>query len=138
MEKIYFDAQTYVWRTQFDISDIKDDVLKECADIMEEMGDVPGDNFGFFNEWNGNINFDGTFVIETKIHTIIKKGIDVCTTLFNENIKLPFNKVNTDAWVNVVRAKNPKQPNFDTPTEIVMHNHVDLNHINKVKWIDTT
>jgi hypothetical protein len=138
MEKIYFDDETYVWRTQFDISDIKDDVLKECADIMKEMGDVPGDNFGFFNEWNGNINFDGTFAIETKIHNIIKKGIDVCTTLFNENMKLPFNKVNTDAWINVVRAKNPKQPNFLQDNEIEMHSHTDLNKKNKVFRPDYT
>lgn len=138
MEKIYFDDQTYIWRTQFDISHMKDDVLKECFDIMEEIGELPGDNFGIFNQWKESIDFDGNFEPTMKIDEIIKEGIKSCITLFNQNKGLPYNKINTDAWINVVRAKDPKQPNFATPTEIVMHNHVDLNHTNKVFRPDYT
>ena len=138
MEKIYFDDETYIWRTKFDISHMKDDVLKECFSIMEEMGELPGDNYGFFSEWKEDIDFNGNFEVTTKIDEILKEGIKGCITLFNENIKLPYNKINTDGWINVVRAKNPKQPNFSTETEIVMHNHTDLNHMNKVFRPDYT
>lgn len=138
MEKIYFDDQTYIWKTKFDISHIKDDVLKECFSIMEKIGEIPGDNFGFFSEWKENIDFDGNFESTTKIDEILKYGIKACITLFIENTKLPYNKINTDGWINVVRAKNPKQPNFSTETEIEMHNHTDLNHKNKVFRPDYT
>jgi hypothetical protein len=138
MEKIYFDEQTYIWRTQFNISHIKDEILKECFSIIEEMGENPGDNFGCFNQWNENIDFDGNFQSNRKIDKIIKEGIKSCITLFNENIKLQYNKINTDGWINIVRAKNPRQPNFSTETEIVMHNHTELNHINKVFRPDYT
>ena len=138
MEKIYFDEQTYIWKTQFDISHIKNDVLKECFYIMEEVGELPGDGFGFFNEWKENIDFDGNFETTMKIDEIVKEGIKCCKKIFNENKGLPYNKLNTDAWINVVRAKNPKQPNFATKTEIVMHNHTDLNHKNKMFRPDYT
>jgi hypothetical protein len=138
MEKIYFDDQTYIWRTQFDISHMKDDVLKECVDIMEEIGELPGDNFGFLSKWKDDIDFDGNFDATTKVDEIVKEGIKACITLFNENKKLSYNKINTDAWINVVRAKNPKQPNFSTETEIVMHTHTELNHANKVFRPDYT
>lgn len=138
MEKIYFDEQTYIWVTQFDISHMKDDVLKECFDIMEEIGELPGDNFGFFTKWKESVDFDGDFETTTKIEEIVKEGIQSCIKIFNKNKGLAYNKINTDGWINVVRAKNPKQPNFDAPTEIVMHNHVDLNHTNKVFRPDYT
>ena len=138
MEKIYFDEQTYVWRTQFDISHMKDAVLEECFYVMKETGEIPGDNFGFFNEWKENMDFDGNFETTMKIDEIVKEGIKCCRKIFNENKGLPYNKLNTDAWINVVRAKNPKQPNFATKTEIVMHNHVDLNHKNKMFKPDYT
>lgn len=138
MEKIYFDDETYIWRTQFDITHIKDDVLKECFHIMDEIGELPGDNFGIFSEWKESIDFDGNFEPTMKIDEIIKEGIKSCVTLFNQNKGLPYNKINTDGWINVVRAKNPKQPNFSTETEIVMHTHTELNHNNKVFRPDYT
>ena len=51
MEKIYFDDETYIWRTKFDISHIKDDVLKECFSIMEEIGE-------FLFKYNIGISID--------------------------------------------------------------------------------
>jgi hypothetical protein len=138
MEKIYFDDETYIWRTKFDISHMKDEILEECFDIMGEIGELPGDNFGFFSEWKENVDFDGDFESTKKIYEVVKKGIQACITIFNENIKLPYNKINTDGWINVVRARNPKQPNFSTETEIEMHNHTDICHENKVFRPDYT
>jgi hypothetical protein len=130
MEKIYFDDETYIWKTNFDISHMKDDVLEECFGIIKDMEvSTPHDNFGLFSEWKENIDFNGDFESTKKIYQIIKEGLKTCTTLFNENIKLPYNKINADAWINVVRAKNPKQGNFLTETEIKMHIHTDLNHM---------
>jgi hypothetical protein len=138
MEKIYFDDETYIWRTKFDISHMKDEILEECFDIMGEIGELPGDNFGFFSEWKENVDFDGDFESTKKIYEVVKKGIQACITIFNENIKLPYNKINTDGWINVVRARNPKQPNFSIETEIEMHNHTDICHKNKVFRPDYT
>ena len=61
MEKIYFDDETYIWRTKFDISDFKDTVLDECSQIMESLGEIPGDNFGYFTEWT-DLNFTGEII----------------------------------------------------------------------------
>jgi hypothetical protein len=126
MEKIYFDDETYIWKTNFNISHIKDEVLEECLNIIKDMEvSRPYDDFVFFREWKENIDFNGDFESTKKIYEIVKEGIKVCTTLFNENIKLPYNKINTNSWVNVVRSKNPKQGNFLTETEIIMHNHMN-------------
>ena len=139
MKKIYFDDETYIWRTQFGISHIKDDVLKECFDMMDEIGEIPGDNFGFFDKWIESVDyFDGNFEATTKIEEIVKEGIQNCIKIFNENKKLPYNNINTDGWINVVRAKNPKQPNFSTETEIVMHNHTEINQTHKTFKPDYT
>jgi hypothetical protein len=139
MEKIYFDDETYIWKTKFDISHMKDSVLEECLIIIKDMEDLkPTDTFRFFSEWKENIDFNGNFESTAKIHEIVKEGLNVCIELFNENIKLPYNKINTEAWINVVRAKNPKQKPFSKENEIVMHNHTDLNHMSKVFRPDYT
>ena len=61
-------------------------MLKECFSIMEEIGELPGDNYGFFSEWKEDIDFNGNFEVTTKIDEILKEGIKGCITLFNENI----------------------------------------------------
>ena len=143
MEKIYFDDETYIWKTNFNISHIKDEVLEECLNIIKDVEvSISYDAFVFFREWKENIDFIGHFESTKKIYEIVKEGIKVCTTLFNENIKLPYNKINTESWVNVVRAKNPKQDNFLKETEIIMHNHmnngfrVDYSYVHYVQMPD--
>jgi hypothetical protein len=139
MEKIYFDDETYIWKTNFDISHMKDDVLEECLSIIKEFeASTPYDDFLFFREWKENIDFNGDFESTKKIYEIVKEGIKACTTLFNENIKLPYNKINTDGWVNLVRTKNPKQSTFLTETEIKMHNHTENNRNSKLFRPDYT
>jgi hypothetical protein len=129
MEKIYFDDETYIWKTKFDISHMKDNVLEECFIIidMEDLGMM--DAFGFFSEGKENIDFNGNFEVTKKIHEIVKEGINLCIILFNENIKSPYNKINTEAWINVVRANNPTQKISSAESELVMHNHTDLNRM---------
>jgi hypothetical protein len=71
----------------------------------------------------------GNIDVKTKIDEIIQMGINSCVKLYEE-INLPYNKVNTDAWVNVVRSINPVQHQFKH-NEIKWidkyHNHVDIN-----------
>jgi hypothetical protein len=38
----------------------------------------------------------------------------------------PFNKVNINSWINVVKRGNPKQDDFKKGGEATLHNHVDL------------
>lgn len=127
MEKIYFDEKTYIWKGVFDITHIKDDVLKECIQIIHDMENhISTDNYGLFNK-RINIDIDEKFEIKSKIDEILNAGINACTLLFNENVGKRYNKINMDGWINVVRAKNPKQPGFEIEDNIVMHSHTDLN-----------
>lgn len=128
MEKIYFDEKTYIWKGVFDITHIKDDVLKECIQIIHDMENhISTDNYGLFTKRDKYVDFNQTFKVNTKIDEIINVGINTCITLFNENISKPYNKINIDGWINVVRANNPKQPVFEIEGNIVMHSHTELN-----------
>ena len=75
------------------------------------MPDLPGDFTG------GLIN------IETKLDEIVQLGINKCKEIYNEK-NINYNKINTGAWVNVVRSKNPVQKKF-YPDE-KYHIHTDI------------
>jgi hypothetical protein len=128
MEKIYFDEKTYIWKDVFDITHIKNDVLKECIQIINYMEKhISTDNYGLFNKRKKNIDINEKFEIYTKIDEILNAGINACTLLFNQNVGKRYNKINIDGWINIVRATNPKQPGFEIKDNIVMHSHTDLN-----------
>ena len=130
MEKLYFDDTTFIWKTTFDISHIKENVINECIKIIEDFGEHPTDNYGLFTERKKYLDFNEKFKVTTKIDEIINTGIVVCLALFNENNSKSYDKINIDGWINIVRAKNPKQPNFLTTNEIVMHSHSEINKKN--------
>ena len=123
MEKIYFDETTFIWKTTLDISHIKENVINECIKIIEDFGEHPTDAYGLFTKI---LDFNETFKVNTKIDEIINMGIILCVDLYNK----PYNKINIDAWINVVRAENPKQHNFKKLNEIEMHSHTEINKKN--------
>jgi hypothetical protein len=107
----------------------KDTLLKEANFVIESQPDIKTDGFGYKKEWNNNINFTGEINIETKMDEIIQIGIDHCKDLYKER-NVVYNKINTDAWVNVVRSTNPVQIQFkheELKGVDKFHVHTDIN-----------
>jgi hypothetical protein len=123
MEKIYFDEDTFIWKTKLNRINDKTLFLKEAQDIIKSQPETKTDGFGFKKEWNDNLDFIGEFKIETKLDEIVQIGINTCKEIYNEK-NISYNKINTDAWVNVVRAKNPIQENFHNGKKY--HIHTDI------------
>jgi hypothetical protein len=129
MEKLYFDEETYIWRGKLNRLSDKSDLLKEANSIIESQPDVKTDGYGFVKEWNQNINFTGEIDIKTKMDEIIQIGIDRCKDLYKEK-NILYNKINTDAWVNVVRSTDPVQIQFkheELKGVDKYHVHTDIN-----------
>ncbi len=124
MEKIYFDDTTFIWKDKLNLSSNKTGLLKEAYSIMELQSNIKTDAFGYKKLWNGSLNFIGDIDAQTKIDEIIQIGINKCIEIYNET-NVNYNKINIDAWINVVRSKNPVQQNFHNDNKY--HNHIDIN-----------
>lgn len=111
MEKIYFDETTYIWKTKLNRKEDKEQFLKESYSVIESLSNVKTDGFAYKKEWTENIDFVGKINIENKLDEIVQEGINSCKELYKEK-NITFNKVNTDAWINVVRSQNPVQIQF--------------------------
>jgi hypothetical protein len=113
MEKIYFDDTTYIWKTKLNRVNDKTLFLEEANYIVDSKSKF--DKVDAYplnkNGWNNNLDFIGDFKIETKLDEIVQIGINKCKEIYNET-GINYNKINTDAWVNVVRSQNPVQENF--------------------------
>jgi hypothetical protein len=129
MEKIYFDDTTFLWKTKLNKLVDKSFFLKEAYSVIESQPDVKSDGFAYKKEWNQNINFIGEINIETKLDEIVQIGIDCCKDLYKEK-NIEYNKINTDAWINVVRSHNPVQIQFqheNLKRVDKFHTHTDIN-----------
>lgn len=129
MEKIYFDDTTYIWKTKLNRKLDKSDLLEEAIKVIESQPHIKTDGFGYKREWNTNLDFLGKIDIKTKMDEIVQIGIDECKKLYTERDVI-YNKINTDAWVNVVRANNPVQINFkheELKGVDKFHVHTDIN-----------
>jgi hypothetical protein len=123
MEKILFDDTTYIWKTKLNRINDKPLFLKEAYSLIESQPNTKTDGYGYKLEWNGNLDFIGEFKIETKLDEIVQIGINKCKEIYNEK-NISYNKINTDAWINMVRAKNPVQVNFHNGKKY--HIHTDI------------
>jgi hypothetical protein len=131
MEKVYFDDTTFIWKGKLNLVPYKDLILDEANTLIESLKEmVHTDGFGYKQEWINNIDFNGTFTIKNKLDEVCQYGIDVCKDIYLEQFNKEFNKVNTDAWVNVVRSKEPVQENFYDENE-KYHTHTEINKKNK-------
>ena len=131
MEKIYFDDTTFIWKSKLGLSMYKDIILKETNEVIDSLKEVVHtDGFGYKIEWTNDINFNGNFSIQNKLDAVCQYGIDVCKDIYLEQFNKEFNKVNTDAWVNVVRSKEPVQENFYDKKQ-KYHTHTEINKKNK-------
>jgi hypothetical protein len=130
MEKVMYDTKTYLYRDILNLSDFKDEILKKCNEIIESLPNVTQDGYGYFEE-SKDLNFIGEIEIKNKLDEILKFGIQSCIDVYQLEYNLPFNKISTDCWVNVVRAKNPVQFD-DIESELHQyHIHTEINEKNK-------
>jgi len=125
MEKLYFNDTTFIWKTKLNKLTDKSLFLKEAYSVIDSQPGVKTDGFGYKKEWNNNLNFIGKIEIKSKLDEVIQNGIDLCKELYTTN-NLPFNKINIDAWVNVVRSIDPIQPNFYNDHQ-KFHIHTEIN-----------
>jgi hypothetical protein len=129
MEKIYFDDDTYIWKTKLNRTDDKLIFLKEAYSVIESRPYIKTDGFGYKKEWNENLDFLGEVKIESKLDEIMQIGINSCKKLYEEK-NTKYNKINTDAWINVVKSKNPVQIQFqheDLKGVDKFHTHTSIN-----------
>lgn len=123
MEQIIFDTNTKIYKTKLNLVHIKNELLNECDEVIKSKPTAPADNFGYGEiTWGNNLDFNGEITIKQKLDVVVNLSIQKCKELYS----IEYNKINTDAWINRVRAKNPVQPNFKEKNEIIFHNHVEL------------
>jgi hypothetical protein len=134
MEKLYFDETTFIWKGKGGLSDLKKDILEEANKVIESLKDVVKfDGYGYKDEWRGNIDFIGKIDIKNKLDMVCQLGIDSCKKIWETNVGKNYNKVNTDAWVNIVRSKDPVQIQFkheELKGVDKFHTHTDINKQN--------
>ena len=124
MTKIFFDDSTFIWKTKLNLVGDKTKLLKESYELIKSMPKNDTDSFDYKKEWNSSLNFNGNIKVKTKLDEIVQIGINKCKEIYNET-HIHYNKINMDAWVNVVRSKNPIQQNFHKGNKY--HNHIDIN-----------
>jgi len=124
MIKIHFDDTTYIWKSKLNIIKDRSLFLKEAYSLIKSMPNVKTDGFAYKREWTENLDFMGDFKIEKKLDEIVQIGVNECKKLYNEK-NVVYNKVNTEAWINVVRSKDPVQTKYSNGKKY--HIHTEIN-----------
>ena len=120
VEKIYFDESTFIWKSKLKLSDYKKSILEESLDVINSSEDYrkKADAYGYL-DGSRHVDSTGNILIKNRLDEICQLGINQCKQLYEDK----FNKVNTSAWINVVRSKNPVQP---TLMNSKYHTHTDI------------
>ena len=116
MEQIYFDTETYIWKTKLNLLDSKKLIIDSIKKIDSKN------------------KFDSISIPKKDIllNKICNLGIDMCKALYESTIKIPFNTIQTEEWINIVSAKNPVQLNFHNGIFMdKYHSHTEINEKNK-------
>lgn len=125
IERLVFSEKTVIYRTKLhQLIEHKDVILKKCEEIVASQPDVKTDGYGYIINYN-DLNFLGKIDIQNKLDEVVQLGIDNCIEIYNDTQK-PYNRIQTDGWVNVVRAKNPVQHNFMENMQ-KYHVHTEIN-----------
>jgi len=135
MKKIFFDDKTYIWIKSLDLVKLKSEILRESYIVVDSKKDtVKTDGYGYREEWKQNINFIGKIDIKNNLDLIHQEGINACKEIYENDVKKEFNKINTDAWINIVRSKNPVQIQFkheEIKGVDKFHTHTEINQSQK-------
>lgn len=104
MEKIIFDSKTFIWKHKLNLLEDKAAILNEVFNLIESSSTSERERDAYTIHMTG-IDFVGNIISMCKLDDICQLGINYSISVYDEQ----FNKVNFDAWVNVVRSKNPVQ-----------------------------
>jgi hypothetical protein len=127
IDKLKFGKNTIIYRKKLiDMIPYKNDILKKCEEVISLLPDVKTDGYGYIME-DSEFSFDGRVEIKNELDKIVQIGIDTCVEIYTEMGNL-YNLIQTDGWVNVVRAKEPVQIQFKEN----MHKYHIHTEINKV------
>lgn len=125
IEKLYFSEKTVLYKTKLStMVGHKDTILKKCEEIIAAQPGVKTDGYGYIINYN-DMDFMGKINVNNKLDEVIQLSINSCIELYQET-KTPYNRIQTDGWVNVVRAKNPVQHNFMENMQ-KYHVHTEIN-----------
>jgi hypothetical protein len=139
MKKIYFDKDTYIWKTKLNLKHLKIELLKECDKLISRNKEVvKNDVFSYFVEFVDRIDrpspSSGLSSKTKKIKKtnnmdiVVEFGIDSCNEIYKSENK-NWNIINSQAWINVIRAQNPVQSEFQQYglKNVIYHTHSDIN-----------
>lgn len=127
MEKIYFDETTFIWKTKANLIEFKNDMLIKCLEIAKTNVDKAlFDNYRYTDDIGLNSFKPRELAIQNPIHKL-DNVINLSVNNSIEVYKEKFNRITIEAWVNIVRAKKPKQ--LETANDSMkMHIHTELNY----------
>ena len=108
MEKIIFDDKTFIWKDKLNLFNDKETILNEVFNLIKLSSNTEKERDAYTIHFAG-FDFMGNIISTSKLDDICQLGINKSINVYSEEYKNYFNKVNFDAWINVVRSKNPVQ-----------------------------
>lgn len=132
MEKIYFDATTFIWKTKLNLFDNKNEIIKQTKRVIKSNADSVNDGFSYLKMKNDEILDIADCGRLSLLDKIVNPSTNYCKELYIENNK--YNTLNVEFWVNMVRAKNPIQPIYkerDNGGNLSYHTHTELSKLTK-------
>lgn len=127
MQKIYFDETTFIWKTKANLIESKNDMLIKCLEIADiNVDKAIFDNYRYTDDIDLNSFKPRELAIEKPIHkldNVINLSVNNSIEVYEEK----FNRITVESWVNIVRAKKPKQRETAEDT-MKMHIHTELNY----------
>ncbi len=127
MEKIEFEDGVYIHKTNIISEDLRNSILKDTQLFLKNTPPSKSDAYAYTGGITG-FDFENEFKVHNSMYEILKLSILECIDLI-KNDKQNYNRIDYDAWVNVVRAVTPKQPAFRRNGTIDLHNHVEIQKI---------
>jgi hypothetical protein len=122
MNKIEFEDDIFLYQTKIGSKDLHKKILIDTQHFLKLAPNSQQDNYTYIDKWS-SLNFENEIKVVNKIDEIIKLSVLECINLKDAQL---FNKINISAWVNVVRAKNPRQAEFKNGGDIKLHNHIEI------------
>ena len=117
MEKIFFDEDTFIWKTKLYFVNKKDSIMSNVNDIININSEIKTDNYKY-KKSSKSFTFDGALDVKNELDEIINKSIELCKELYGKE----YNQINYACWINVIRSINPVQIQFK---------HKSLKDVNK-------
>lgn len=130
MEKICYDDSTFVWKTKLKMDSYKEEILKEAIDlVVAKPSKADSYTYLFEKVLDKNTDF---LNLETKnnFDKICNMGVSLCQELYDEK-NIQYNNILLSSWVNVLRSKQPVQPNFTKTGKDRYHIHTELQKLSE-------